>query len=53
VRLISRLLVKSVKEEINQAVAARPLRAIRDAERLAITHVRAKRILRILLNLLY
>jgi len=45
VRLISRLLVKSVKEESNQALAARLLRAARGAERLATTYVRVKRIL--------
>jgi hypothetical protein len=44
-RLISRLLVKSVKEESNPAAAARLLRAVRGAERLGITRVRAKKIL--------
>jgi hypothetical protein len=53
VRLISRLLVKSVKEESNQVLAARLLRAVRGAERLGITLVRARKILEILLNLLY
>ena len=45
VRLISRLLVKSVKEESNQALAARLLRAAGGAERLGITHVRVRKIL--------
>jgi hypothetical protein len=40
------LLVKNVKEESNQAVAARLSRAARGAERLGITHVRVKRIVR-------
>jgi hypothetical protein len=44
-RLISRLLMKSVKEESNPAAAARLLRAVRGAERLGITCVRAKKIL--------
>jgi hypothetical protein len=44
VRLISRLPVKSVKEESNQAVAARLSRAARGAERLDITHVRVEKI---------
>jgi hypothetical protein len=53
VRLSSRLLMKSVKEESDQALAARLWRAARGAERLATTHVRVKRILQVLLNLLY
>jgi hypothetical protein len=53
VRLISRLLMKSVKEESDQALAARLWRAARGAGRLATTHVRAKRILKILLSLFY
>jgi hypothetical protein len=44
-RLISRLPIKSVKEESNLAAAARLLRAVRGAERLDITLVRARRIL--------
>jgi hypothetical protein len=51
-RLISRLLVKSVKEESDQASAPKPLRAVQGVESLAITHVRVKRILKTLLNLL-
>ena len=43
VRLISRLLVKSVKVESNQASAARLWRAARGAERLGTTYVRAKK----------
>ena len=43
VRLISRLLVKSVKVESDQASAARLWRAARGAGRLDITPVRAKR----------
>jgi hypothetical protein len=42
VRLISKLLVRSVKEESDQASAARLWRAVRGAERLGTTHVRAK-----------
>jgi hypothetical protein len=39
------LLIKSVKEESNPAAAARLLRAVRGAERLGITYIRAKKIL--------
>jgi hypothetical protein len=53
VRLISRLLVKSVKVESNQASAARLSRAAAGAESLGTTLVRAKKTLYILLNLLY
>ncbi len=53
VRLISRLLVRSVKVESNQALAARLWRAVAGAESLGTTHVRVKRILYVLLNLLY
>jgi hypothetical protein len=42
VRLISRLLVKSVKVESDQALAARLWRAARGAGRLGITHVYAR-----------
>ena len=52
-RLISRLLVKSVKEESKQVSAVRLERVAQGAERLGITHVRVKKILEILLNLLY
>jgi hypothetical protein len=45
VRLISRLLVKSVKKESDQALAARLRRAAAGAKRLGTTHVHAKRIL--------
>ena len=44
VRLISRLLVKCVKEESNLAAAARLSRAVRGAERLGITCVRIRKI---------
>jgi hypothetical protein len=44
VRLISRLLVRSVREESNQVSAVRLWRAVRSAERLGITYVRVKRI---------
>ena len=47
------MLVKSVKEESDRALAARLWRAVQGAERLATTHVRAKKILKILINLLY
>jgi hypothetical protein len=50
-RLISRLLVKSVKKESNPAAAARLLRAVRSAERLDITLVRIRKTPKILLNL--
>jgi hypothetical protein len=43
VRLISRLLVKSVKVESNQALAARLWRAVKGAGRLGIIHVRARK----------
>ena len=43
VRLISRLAMKSVKKESDQASAARLLRAARGAGRLDTTHVRAKK----------
>ena len=52
-RLSSRFLVKSVKEVRDQDLAARLWRAARGAGRLATTHVHARRILKILLNLLY
>ena len=45
-RLSSRFLVKSVKEKRDQALAARLSRAAQGAERLGITHVRVRRILR-------
>ena len=45
VRLISRLLMKSVREESDQVLAARLWRAVVGAERLAITRVRARKIL--------
>jgi hypothetical protein len=45
--------VKSVKEVRDQDSAARLWRAARGAGRLATTHVHARRILKILLNLLY
>ena len=45
VRLISRLLVRSVKEESDQASAARLWRAVRGAGRLGITYIYAKKIL--------
>jgi hypothetical protein len=45
--------VKSVKEERDQALAARLWRAARGAGRLATTYVHATKILKILLNLLY
>jgi hypothetical protein len=44
-RLISRLLVKSVKEESNSAAAAKLLHAVRGAERLDTTLIRARKIL--------
>ena len=44
-RLISRLLMKSVREESDQVLAARLWRAVVGAERLAITRVRARKIL--------
>ena len=50
-RLRSRLLVKSVKEESDQVTAARLWRAAQGAERLDTTHVRAKKIVQVLLNL--
>jgi hypothetical protein len=43
VRLISRLLVRSVREESDQALAARLWRAARSAGRLGTTHVHAKK----------
>jgi hypothetical protein len=43
VRLISRLLVKSVKVGSNQALAARLWRAVRGAGRLGITYVHVKK----------
>jgi hypothetical protein len=43
VRLISRLLVKSVKVESDQALAARLWRAARGAGRLGTTYVYAKK----------
>ena len=43
IRLISRLLIKSVKVESDQALAARLWRAVRGAGRLGITHVRAEK----------
>ena len=52
VRLISRLRVRSVKEESNQASAARLWRAARGAGRLATTLVHARKILKILLSTL-
>jgi hypothetical protein len=42
VRLSSRFLVKSVKEERDQALAARLSRAAQGAERLGITYVRVR-----------
>ena len=48
VRLISIILIKSVKESSNQAQAARLWRAAQGVERPGITHVRAKRIPKIL-----
>ena len=44
-RLISRLLVKSVKEESDQVLAARLSRAVVGVERLAIIRVRVRKIL--------
>jgi hypothetical protein len=44
-RLISRLLVKSVREESNQALVVRLLHAAQDAESVGITQVRAKKML--------
>jgi hypothetical protein len=43
VRLLSRLLMKSVKKECNQASAVRLLHAVQGAESAAITHVRARK----------
>jgi hypothetical protein len=43
VRLISSLLVRSVREESNQALAARLWRAARGAGRLGLNHVLAKK----------
>jgi hypothetical protein len=43
VRLISRLLVRSVREESDQALAARLWRAVRSAGRLGITYVYTKK----------
>ena len=45
VRLISRLLVRSVKEESDQASAARLWRAVRGAERLGTIYVHTRKIL--------
>ena len=45
VRLISSLLVRSVREESDQALAARLWRAARGAGRLGTTHVHARKIL--------
>jgi hypothetical protein len=45
VRLISRLLMKSVKEESDQVLVARLLRAVVGVERLAIMRVHARKIL--------
>jgi hypothetical protein len=42
VRLISSLLVRSVREESDQALAVRLWRAVRSAERLGTTHVHEK-----------
>ena len=47
------MLVKSVKEESDQVLAARLLRGVRGAERLGITLVRVRKVPEILLNLLY
>jgi hypothetical protein len=44
VRLSSRLLVRSVREESNQALAARLWRAAASVERLDTTHVRVRKI---------
>jgi hypothetical protein len=44
VRLISRLLVKSVKEENDQALAAGLWRAVAGAKGLGITHIHVERI---------
>jgi hypothetical protein len=52
-RLISRLLIKSVKVEGNRVSAAELLRDVRGVERLEISHVRVKQMLYIPLNLLY
>ena len=43
VRLISRLLVRSVREESDQALAARLWHAARGAGRLCTTHTHAKK----------
>ena len=43
VKLISSLLVRSVREESDQASAARLWRAARGAERLGTTHVHVKK----------
>jgi hypothetical protein len=45
VRLISRLLVRSAREESNQAIVVRLWRAARGAGRLVTTHVHVKKIL--------
>ena len=45
VRLVSRLLMKSVREESDQVSAARLWRAVVDVERLAIIHVHVRKIL--------
>ena len=45
VRLISRLLMKSVREESDQVLAARLWRAAVGVEKLATTRVRARKIL--------
>ena len=45
VRLTSSLLVRSIREESDQASAARLWRAARGAERLGTTHVHARKIL--------
>jgi hypothetical protein len=51
--LSGRFLVKSVQEVRDQDSAARLWRAARGAGRLATTYVHARRIFKILLNLLY
>jgi hypothetical protein len=43
VRLISSLLVRSAREESDQAIVARLWRAVRGAGRLGITYVRVKK----------
>ena len=45
VRLISSLLVRSAREESDQAIVARLWRAARGAGRLGITHANARKIL--------